>query len=299
MDLLQKFKPILYLHNKELTTPMNLDEQISKSELCVGGKLKEVRKFCSPPIEVREDCKVLCPKGEIILPLEEKYDIPGRYLNYVSNIPKPCPDTINNVPFYCRVIEHDDYIDLVYIFNYCYNNCFRWMGIYLAGEHQADIENVRIRINKEGTKITNMYFSAHSGDQCRWAHYDNIEWYEYGVRPIVYVAKGSHANYPNSGTWWRIFGFANDKTEKGIKWCPDNLVNLEDRSDLVNFNGPLGNGGCYIGGTWANAAPLNQCASFSFRFFYPVSEKVVRFIKWIKTRKCFQKEYKEYEPSLN
>jgi hypothetical protein len=173
------------------------------------------------------------------------------------------------------------------------------MGIYLAGEHQADIENVRIRINKEGTKITNMYFSAHGGDQCRWAHYDNIEWYEYGVRPIVYVAKGSHANYPNSGTWWRIFGFANDKTEKGIKWCPDNLVNLEDRSDLVNFNGPLGNGGCYIGGTWANAAPLNQCPSFSFRFFYPVSEKVVRFIKWIKTRKCFQKEYKEYEPSLN
>ena len=48
------------------------------------------------------------------------------------------------------------------------------------------------------------------------------------------------------------------------------LVNLEDRSDLVNFNGPLGNGGCYIGGTWANAAPLNQCPSFSFRFFYPI-----------------------------
>jgi len=43
MDLLQKFKPILYLHNKELTTPMNLDEQISKSELCVGGKLKEIK----------------------------------------------------------------------------------------------------------------------------------------------------------------------------------------------------------------------------------------------------------------
>tara|TARA_B100001971_G_scaffold46141_2_gene41109 strand:+ start:5224 stop:5376 length:153 start_codon:yes stop_codon:yes gene_type:complete len=36
-----------------------------------------------------------------------------------------------------------------------------------------------------------------------------------------------------------------------------------------------------------------------FSFFYPVSEKVVRFIKWVKTRKCFQKEYKEYEPSLN
>ena len=36
-------KPILYLHNKELTTPMNLDEQISKSELCVGEKLKEAR----------------------------------------------------------------------------------------------------------------------------------------------------------------------------------------------------------------------------------------------------------------
>ena len=105
--------------------------------------------------------------------------------------------------------------------------------MYVIGEHQADIEHIRVLlvliiyiVGLFHMKFYLYIILFYSKDQGRWVKPDNIDWYN-GIKnqqPIVYVAKGSHANYNKPGTWYRIFGFANDKTMK------NNAIMLETRN---------------------------------------------------------------------
>ena len=160
------------------------------------------------------------------MPLSNRISIiPDKYMNYCGKYDLPNQYSVNIVPIYGRVEYYNYYIDIIYIFNYYYNNSYKCCGIYVGGEHQADIEHIRVRVKNDNNincqysiknneyKIQSIYFSAHTTEQGRWVKYKNIEWYNNipNGQPIVYIAKGSHANYPSPGTWYRIFGFANDK----------------------------------------------------------------------------------------
>ena len=73
------------------------------------------------------------------------------------------------------------------------------------GFHDVDREHVKILLKDD--KPMFVYFSAHS-DEGKWVHWKDciID----NNHLVVYVARASHANYPKSGIWWRIFGVAND-----------------------------------------------------------------------------------------
>jgi hypothetical protein len=75
------------------------------------------------------------------------------------------------------------------------------------GYHRHDIEHVSIYF--EGDKPSMVYFSAHNSKQGTWVKWEDCERSKNG-NLIVYVARGSHANYPHAGTYWRVFGTAND-----------------------------------------------------------------------------------------
>jgi len=219
------------------------------------------------------------------LPLENKYNImPNKYLNYCGKYDIPNKISINQVPIYGIVEYYHYYIDIIYIFNYYYNNSYKFLYMYVGGEHQADLEHIRIRITNDNYyniekpyEVLSIYYSAHSTDQGRWEKIKNIEWYK-GIingQPIIYVAKGSHANYPHPGTWHRIFGFANDKTSKkyAIIWKPETVINLRENNNLMSYQGDMGNNGVHdLNRDWINAPPSNTYASFCYRFFYPLSK---------------------------
>ena len=283
-NLLYHFMPILYLHPDEETSPMSIEEYIDNCELCIGGKKKKIQKnlFCRPEI-IRENKIVLLEKNDVKLPLQNKYDImPNKYLNYCGKYDLPKAFSINLVPLYGIVKYYRNYTDIIYIFNYYYNNSYKLFNMYIGGEHQADLEHIRVRIKNneyENNKyeVLRIYYSAHGTDQGRWEKPENIEWYK-GIpngQPIIYVAKGSHANYPKPGTWYRIFGLANDKTKKkgAIIWKPDTVTNLNDRDDLMSYQGDMGNNGVHdLNRDWDNAPSENIRASFLYRFFYPLSK---------------------------
>ncbi|EXJ82070.1 hypothetical protein A1O1_08139 [Capronia coronata CBS 617.96] len=64
------------------------------------------------------------------------------------------------------------------------------------GDHVGDWEHNMIRF-KEG-KPTGIYFSQHgSGQACKWD--DETCFSKQGERPVVFSARGSHANYPSAG----------------------------------------------------------------------------------------------------
>lgn len=292
-ELLNRFIPILYIHPDEKTSPMSVNTYINNCELCVGGSKKKIQKniFCKPVI-IRKNNNILLNKGEIILPLQSKYNIiPDKYMNYCGKSYLPQRHVINLIPIYGLVEYYKNFIDIIYIFNYYYNNSYKWCGIYVGGEHQADIEHIRIRVKNNSNLLFNensiknneyiiqsIYFSAHTSDQGRWVKFNDIKWYNNkpNGQPMVYVAKGSHANYPSPGTWYRIFGFANDKTknkDKSIKWQPNEVINLKDRDDLMSYQGSMGNNGVDdFNRNWKNAPSPNIHPGFWYRFFYPLSK---------------------------
>tara|TARA_Y100000389_G_scaffold145439_1_gene143983 strand:+ start:525 stop:1424 length:900 start_codon:yes stop_codon:yes gene_type:complete len=284
--ILNYFIPVLYLHTNETISPISIKKYIDNCELCINGKKKKIQKniFTKPEI-IRENKEVLIKKGKILLPLNNFYNnIPNKYLDYCGNYSLPNQYTINQVPIYGLVQEYREFIDIIYIFNYYYYNPYKFFYIYIGEAHQSDIEFIRVRIDNKNFynrtipfKVLSIFYSGHSTEQGRWVKPSQIDWYnnKKNAQPIVYVAKGSHANYNKPGTWYRNFGFTNDKTVRrnALVWKPDNVINLKTRDDLMSYRGDMGNNGVHdLNRKWYNPPPDNTKGSFLYRFFYPLTK---------------------------
>lgn len=210
-NLLEKYKPVLYLHNKEEYFPISMENYIANSVL----KAPNLPPVDSPPVQIMVD---------------EKHNTTETVLDVKKEIwPGVKPSEINTVPFYGRVYEDLKYLYLVYIFNYSYNGAYNICEIpglgntikkiysnFDDGAHQSDIEHVTVKVDKKTQKIVNIFYSAHSSAQGTWESKFDME----DEHPVVYSAKGSHACYSKSGCYPRIFFAANDHTSKGYRWFP-------------------------------------------------------------------------------
>ena len=96
--------------------------------------------------------------------------------------------------------------------------------------HECDIEHVVEEfeeVNGEWT-LSRMFYSAHGSEEGMWLDTNNPQKnyrsipvvFEEETHPVVYSARGGHGCYPEEGTYVRIFGQANDVTQKGIRWTP-------------------------------------------------------------------------------
>lgn len=139
----------------------------------------------------------------------------------------------------CNYTFHGkEYHSISYELYYGYNgaiglgNCC-WPEKAFLGWHDFDIERIKVLMDKKTYQPKFVYFSAHRSEG-KWVPYDECEFTE-NKELIIYVARGSHANYPHGGTWWRIFGVANDKCSKrgkhivptlkhrSIRFSPENV----------------------------------------------------------------------------
>ena len=96
------------------------------------------------------------------------------------------------------------YIDIIYFLYFAYN------GPYTK-------------------KLLGVFYGAHS-DEGKWIHQQKLKFIE--NRPLVYVAKYSHAMYYTEGTHYRIFGLANDKTSFGYCWLNNDLVKVDENNPV-------------------------------------------------------------------
>lgn len=133
---------------------------------------------------------------------------------------------IETAPVYYFTRQSDYFIDIVFFLYFTYNGAFNVLGISV-GDHEADIEHVTLRLDLVTRQVIAIYYSAHS-DEGRWIDKKDIKFID--KRPIVYVAKYSHAMYHTEGRQWRIMGFANDKTDFGFAWNDYDLTGVEEDS---------------------------------------------------------------------
>lgn len=129
------------------------------------------------------------------------------------------------------------------------------------GYHDHDVEFVSLYC--EGDEVKMVYFSAHAPGQGTWVAWDECEMSE-DDNLVVYVARNSHACYPHPGTYWRIFGFANDVCSQDGRSLVLTVQDVIPSYDCVFSNGVR---------LCANLrpAPLPTVLTFWQRFCLPVT----------------------------
>jgi len=123
-----------------------------------------------------------------------------------------------NVPVYTRYQEAPDFHEIVVVLLFADNPPYQVLGCVPQGGHPGDIEHVRILISKETNEIVRIFYSAHGQEEGSWIERQDIEFE--GGRPVVYIAKHSHALYWAPGTYYRVWFVANDHCGKHLRWAP-------------------------------------------------------------------------------
>lgn len=171
----------------------------------------------------------------------------------------PNTSGLSNAPATIIAADKGDFVDVFYFYFYSYNHGTTFLGSRY-GNHVGDWEHTMVRF-VDGAP-THVYLSAHSGGYAYT--YDAVA--KQGVRPVVYVADGSHANYATAGTQqYTVAGsLIEDHTDEGLFWD----VSLNYRGywyDAGSFSaaGGAGTGGAaqasetvdwlYWGGHWGDA----------------------------------------------
>lgn len=229
-ELIDKYRPILKFHPDEQYWLSSIDYYLENATIGMNGLTlsKKVTK------------ENLCSwQNSIGLPL---------YLTPNKDALHGQKNDLNDVPIYVSVRETRSQIIIHYIFFYVYNGAFMVCG-YPNGQHNADLENFAVYINKRSCELDKVFYSAHKSQDGVWLknsftgssdnYVSNIPM-ENG-HPVVYIANHSHACYPKAKTYWRIFGFANDHTsDMGFHWLPNKLVYIDDNTNWNKFEGYWG-----------------------------------------------------------
>lgn len=88
---------------------------------------------------------------------------------------------------------------LQYWFFYFYND-FNVIGPLLkAGRHEGDWEMIQLRLDAAGEPDLAAYAQHKGAELRRW---EKVEHDAAGLRPVIYVARGSHASYFEDGPHW-------------------------------------------------------------------------------------------------
>jgi hypothetical protein len=114
---------------------------------------------------------------------------------------------------------------LQYWFFYYYDD-FQLAGPLLsAGDHEGDWEMIQIRVDDAGTPQQAVYSQHKSAEVHDWSYVQTVP--ADPDTPLVYVARGSHANYFRPGTHWTGVWF--DHADGHGPFVDPALVDLGDK----------------------------------------------------------------------
>lgn len=259
MSLL-KYLPVFCFHHEETVYPQDFDLYLPCCQMISEGKTRNINTCCVIP---NTPVTIGCYPSSNRVP--QKKTISGNVvvLNITSDtkpiegLGKDCYLDYNGphkwslrpeTPLYGYVRKTGETTELWYQIFYPYQLPYSisvcGLSIYVGGEHQADLETVKVVLDSNDEIESVVYYQHGNSVTVPKSELLFIE-----GRPLVYVAKISHASYPESGTYHRLGGFANDYTsilEDGKIWKPTKVVDLDVMDDdrfIKWYRGNLGNNG--------------------------------------------------------
>ncbi|MEM3708534.1 MAG: Vps62-related protein [Nitrososphaerales archaeon] len=161
--------------------------------------------------------------------------------------------------------DSENYVIVQYWFFYAFNNG-------PLNDHQGDWEVVQIILNPDYEPLYACYSQHESGQKTLWVNVEKVD----GTHPVVYVAKGSHANYfrPYQGNLGMESDIVGDNGKR-INYDEFQLILLKEvgtssqgwlefagkwgalggsNEELKGRNGPLGPKYSQSGSKWQNPA---------------------------------------------
>lgn len=209
-ELAKLYKPLFVFSKEEQYYPCSVEFIISQSQLYKGDEL--IKNFGELTPEILSE-----NGGDNLKLHEDSYN-----------------GQISVAPIYYFIRSSDKFIDIVYFLYFAYNGPFNILG-KKVGAHDTDLEHVVVRLDSLTQQVTSIYYSAH-GSEGKWVMKDDVKFVS--TSPIVYIAKYSHAMYPDEGYQWRCMGFANDKTDFGLSWTTSILTCVKDDNPIwVKYTG--------------------------------------------------------------
>lgn len=209
-DLVKSLTPVIHFHGMESYFPESLDYYISQSSLYEGNKL--ITNSVTPEQLADEFNK-------------ESYSLKSETIN----------GSIDRAVLYVRVQDLGVIWRIVFFIFFSFNGvlgcCF--------GSHRADVERFAFYVDKNNFQIQKIYLGAHGDKDGLWLTPDDFE--KEDGRLVIYCALHSHAFYNRAQVYWRYFGFANDRTSRGVTWVNQPLIFLTEESPIwQKFKGNLG-----------------------------------------------------------
>lgn len=218
--IVRKHLPLYWLHSEETSFPLSMPEYFLHAEAVdPEGNVLDTGQLTPATVDayVRANGR---PKRGSTLRIKERFD-PVRLGRR----------DFNNVPVDAFFFEDDSKYYVTYVTTFGWNHAFQVLRYMRIGEHYADIEHQMIEFDGSGAPLR-MYFAAHGGEDGTWVDWKNVEKASNSPdTPIVYVSHGSHASYPKPGYWFRLYGAANDQTDRGHLWEPRVNILYDHRSD--------------------------------------------------------------------
>lgn len=217
--LLQRFRPVFYLHHEEKYFPISVESYFAGTTTSVIDK----------------DTKrtLIAPGHTTILGLYRMFQQKGNQQPkiYVQNHAcvqygvRPRPG--HQPPIYGAAFQRGGRWYLQYTIFWGYNGTYplAFLGftasrIKIGGQHWGDLEHVTLRLNPSRTHIDQLYFAAHGSTDGMTLPRHMIQFEGGGVRPVIYSAVNGHGSYPRTGIYIRLASAASDVTGRSLRWDP-------------------------------------------------------------------------------
>lgn len=131
-------------------------------------------------------------------------------------------------------VPNKEFFYIQYLFLYGYNQPYDIsvpLGTVYRGDvhdfqnaHEGDLEHLTMKMDTKTGKPVAIFYGSHGSNEGMWMYPPGStgkavnEFTVEDGRPVVYVARGGHGNYPKEGVYTRVYGLANDHTKKGQQW---------------------------------------------------------------------------------
>jgi hypothetical protein len=218
-EILKKNKPVIYFHKDEKYFPCNADFFVKNSNLIKDNKILDTDITQTKLYNYSGNYTEYELNEMFIQPINENVKYGYRY-NY------------NDCPLYYYVKETNEKIYIYFFLFYGYNGSYNILNIDEVGQHYNDVEHFTYEIDIKTQKLERIFFSSHGKNEGIWKNINDVEIDKIEKeRPVLYVSKNGHGFYPKTGSIFRIFGLANDLTNKGYRYDKYNYINILNKDD--------------------------------------------------------------------
>jgi hypothetical protein len=243
--------PYIFLHSEEKFLPVTPTQYLKEVVMMKGNNI----------IENEVSLDILSKHTyDNSLMLKSKHSNPKNFWNeYKYSNP-------NSIPLYYienkkSLVYPDgksrDYIERIFTTFYGYNEA----GIFGLGNHEGDTEDFIIHYDLNGNPLR-IYASCHADADGEWRAMKDVE--TINGHPILYSSKGDHGLYFEAKVYMRLFGVANDETQRGLLWVPQSAINITLTTwpefaggwGPTGVSGPMRNFGPEI--YWKSNTPLQR-----------------------------------------